>query len=108
MPSQEELPQLALEFAHLQADLTLKNQLFQTLSERYEITKLTAAEEAVFSVLEYAEVPDEKEEPSRGRLCMMVTFGAFAGSIVLALILNMVKNISNDPNKKRILKGEDL
>lgn len=106
MPSQVELPQLSLEFSRLAADLALKNQLYLSLSERYEITKLTAAEAGAFSVLEYAEIPEEKESPSRGQLSMMVTFGAFAGLIVLAFMLNMIKNIAGDPEKKKILKGE--
>ena len=108
MPSQEELPQLSLNFAHMQAELALQTQLYQTLSERYEVTKLAAAEEGVFSILEYAEVPEEKESPSRGKLSMMVTFGAFAGSIVLAFLLNMISGIVKDPDKTKILKGEKV
>jgi len=65
MPSIEELPQLSLSFTHMMADLDVKNQLYKTLSERYEITKLSAAEESIFSVLEYAEIPEEKIGPSR-------------------------------------------
>ena len=106
-PSTEELPELSLQFAHMQTDLELQMQLYQTLSERYEVTKLAAAEEGVFSVLEYAEVPEEKEEPSRGQLCMMVSAGAFFGSLVLALVINMLKGIINDPKKIKILKGKE-
>lgn len=106
MPSQEELPQLSLNFAHMQAELALQTQLYLTLSERYEVTKLAAAEEGVFSILEYAEVPEEKESPSRGQLCMMVTFGSFAGSIVLAFLLNMISGIIRDPEKTKILRGK--
>jgi len=108
MPSQEELPQLSLDFAHMQAELALQTQLYQTLSERYEVTKLSAAEEGVFSILEYAEVPEEKESPSRGKLSMMVTFGAFAGSIALAFLLNFVSGIFKDPKVIKILRGKNL
>ena len=106
IPSTDELPQLSLEFAHMRTELELQMQLYQTLSERYEVTKLTAAEESVFSVLEYAEVPEEKTEPSRGQLCMIVSVGAFFGSLVLALMLNMLSGIIADPKKVKILKGE--
>ena len=106
MPSQAELPQLSLDFSHLMADLSLKNQLYQTLSERYEITKLIASESSAFSVLEYAEIPEVKEGPSRGRLCMMVSFGSFSGLIILALFLHLLKNIINDPLKKKIFHGD--
>lgn len=108
MPSIEELPQLSLSFTHMQADLALKNQLYLTLSERFEVTKLTVAEKGVFSVLEFAEVPEEKVGPSRGRMCLLVTFGTFAASIFLALIIHMIMNISDDPEKKKILKREVL
>jgi uncharacterized protein involved in exopolysaccharide biosynthesis len=108
MPSIEELPQLSLSFTHMQADLALKNQLYLTLSERFEVTKLAVAETGAFTVYEYAEIPEEKVGPSRGRLCIMVTFGTFAGSILLALIINMIKHISRDPDKRKILKREDL
>ena len=105
MPSQKELPELSLKFARLQMNLQLQNQLFQTLSQRYEVTKLAAAD-SMFRVLEYADVPDVKEGPSRGKLCIMVTLGAFFGSIVLALILNMISGIQKDPDKAEILKGK--
>ncbi len=101
MPSTEELPQLSLQFAHMTTDLELQMQLYKTLSERYEVTKLAAAEEGVFSILEPAEVPTEKVGPSRGRLCMMVTAGAFFGSIVLALLINMLLSVIKDPDKMK-------
>lgn len=106
MPSQAELPQLSLDFSHLMAELSLKNQLYQTLSERYEITKLLASESSVFSVLEYAEIPEVKESPSRGRLCIMVTFGSFTVLIIFAFFFHTIKNIANDPRKKKILHGD--
>ncbi len=99
MPSTEELPQLSLKFSHLKTDLELQMQLYQTLSERYEVTKLAAAEEGVFSILEPAEVPTEKEGPSRGKLCMIVTAGAFFGSIVIALLINLLLSVIKDPDK---------
>ena len=106
IPSTEELPELALEFAHMQAELELQMQLYQTLSERYEVTKLTAAEESVFTILEYAEVPEEKIGPSRGKLCMIVSIVAFCASIVLALVFNALQGIITDPKTIAIIKGK--
>jgi len=107
MPSQAELPQLALDFSHLEAHLALQTQLYRTLSERYEVTKLAVGDMGGFSVLELAEVPDEKEGPSRGKLCIYATFGAFAGSIALALLINFAMKIIRDPKNKKLLKGEE-
>jgi len=106
MPSLDELPQLSLEFAHLQAELSLKNQLYFTLSERYEVTKLMAADSAAFSVLEFAEVPEEKVGPLRGKMCMMVTFGTFIGLIALSLLIELLKKIIANPKNRKILMGE--
>jgi len=106
MPSLADLPQLSLTFSHMQAELSLKNQLYLTLFERYEVTKLMAADAGAFSVLEYAEVPEEKIGPSRGKLCITVTFGTFAGLIAFALVLDMLKKIIKDPKNKKILQGE--
>ncbi len=105
MPSLEELPRLSLEFTHLQVDLSLKNQLYQTLSERYEVTKLVASESGVFSVLEYAEIPERKIGPSRGKICVMVTFGSFAGTIGFIIFFNIIQHMIFDfKKKKRIME----
>lgn len=106
MPSLAELPQLSLTFSHLTAELELKTQLYQTLSERYEVTKLVAADAGAFTVLEYAEVPEEKIGPSRGKMCIQVTAGAFIAMIALALIIEYLKKIINDPKNRKILTGE--
>lgn len=108
MPSIEELPQLSLTYMHMVADLELKSQLYQSLSERYEVTKLAVAEEeGAFSILEYAEIPEDKIGPSRGRLCIMVTFAAFLFSVALAYIIHLTRRILADPSKRRILNLED-
>lgn len=106
MPSITELPQLSLTFTHLQAELSLKNQLYMTLSERYEVTKLMAADAGAFSILEQAEIPEAKIGPSRRKMVVTVTFGAFAGLIVLALLREYLQKLINDPENRQILLGE--
>jgi LPS O-antigen subunit length determinant protein (WzzB/FepE family) len=56
-------------------------------------------------VLEPAEVPEEKSRPRRSELCMMTTLIGFLGSIALALLLDLIRAIKNDPEKKKILNG---
>jgi uncharacterized protein involved in exopolysaccharide biosynthesis len=106
MPSLEELPQLSLAYTHMEAELSLKNQLYLTLSERYEVTKLLASDAGAFSVLEYAEVPELKIGPMRGQMCMKVTLGAFAGFVILAMFLDKIKILFTDPKNKKILLGD--
>lgn len=107
MPSLEEMPRLSLDFAHMQAELALRNQLYQSLSELYEITRLTGSESEMFTVLELAEVPEEKEGPLRGEMCIKVFFAAFLFSIVLAFFLNYAKDKLKKPLKE-IFMEEDV
>ncbi len=107
IPSTDELPELSLEFAHMTTELELQMQLYQTLSERYEVTKLTATEENVLSILEYAELPDEKQGPSRGRLCILVTIGAFFLSLVLVLLIDFLKGIIKNPKTIEVIRGKE-
>ncbi|MBN2656308.1 MAG: hypothetical protein JXR86_04550 [Spirochaetales bacterium] len=106
MPSLAELPQLSLSFSHLTAELELKTQLYQTLSERYEVTKLVASDAGAFTVLEYAEVPEEKIGPMRGQMVVKATGMAFVALIALALLIEYLKKIINDPKNRQILAGK--
>jgi uncharacterized protein involved in exopolysaccharide biosynthesis len=65
-----------------------------------------AGEKPVFQVLEMAEVPDKKSGPSRGLICIIVTFAAGFFSVFLAFILNAVANIKNDPHAMAKLQGD--
>ena len=38
-----------------------------------------------------------KSGPSRGKLCIIVTFAAFFVSVFLAFLLNAIENIKKDP-----------
>jgi capsule polysaccharide export protein KpsE/RkpR len=105
MPPRAELPALALEYSHLKLSHELQMRIFQNLKEQYEVKKLTSSAGPVFSVLEPAEIPEEKSRPSRSRLCMIVTVIGFMSSIALALFIDLGRSINNDPEKKRILQG---
>lgn len=103
MPSKEELPTLATEFAHLQMYHQIQMRIFQNLTEQYEIQKLASTGSSMFSVLEPAEIPDVKSGPYRGKLCMMVTIFAFFASIVISIFVHIIFGIIHDPKKKSIL-----
>ena len=106
LPPRSQLPGLASQFTRLQMDLEIQGRIYEALSEQYEVAKLTADTEPVFSVLEMAEVPDEKSGPARSRLSIVVTFVGFVGSIVLALVVHSLRGILNDPNRRRVLAEE--
>ena len=106
MTSQKELPRLALEFEHLKRDLLVQGKIYEILTQQYELAKLSLeAEEPIFQILELAEAPDRKSGPRRSIICIVTVFAAFFMSIISAFILNAVRNIKNDPQKLKKLKG---
>ena len=107
LPPRDELPGLAAQYTRLQMSLEIQGRIFEALTEQYEVAKLTADTDPAFTILEPVEIPEEKSAPSRGQLCATITAGAFFGSIVLALLLNMIRGISDDPRKRRYLVQEE-
>ena len=98
LPAQEEIPALAFEYAQLQRDLAVQAEIFKLLTQQYELAKLNVEDqETTFQVLEPAEAPDKKSGPSRGKLCIIVTLAAFFFSVLLAFMLEGIKNLRNDP-----------
>lgn len=82
----------------IQLELQVQEQLYASLKTQLETLKVTmASEQPVFQILEYAKIPDKKSGPSRGKLCIIVTFAAFFVSIFLAFLLNAIENIKQDP-----------
>lgn len=100
-----DLPSLSLEFERLRQALDIQTRIYESLSEQYEIAKLTLESEPVFHILELAEAPDEKTSPSRSTICMVVTVGAFIFTVILSLILHSIGQLRNDPSRLRRIKG---
>lgn len=95
-----------LESTRLELELEAQKKVYTELKTQYELTKVKMASETpVFQILEYAEVPDKKSGPSRGKLCIIVTFAAFFFSVFLAFLLNAIDNIKKDPEAMAKLKG---
>ncbi len=99
------IPELAQRFEHLTSALKIQKTIFETLSQQYELTKLSLESEPVFTVLDAAEVPDEKTGPSRGKICMIATLLAFLGSVVLAFLLHSLKSLLLDSGRVRRMIG---
>lgn len=90
-------PSIMLDSTLLKMELNVQEQIYAQLKAQYESLKVTmASEQPVFQILEYAEIPDRKSGPSRGKLCIIITFAAFFLSVFLAFALNAVENIKND------------
>lgn len=98
---------LILEATRIKREITAQEAVYTQLKTQYELLKVQMASETpVFQVLEYAQVPDQKSGPSRGMLCIVITFAAFFFSLFLAFVLNAVENIRKDPEAMAKLSGE--
>jgi uncharacterized protein involved in exopolysaccharide biosynthesis len=100
------LPAITMSVNRIGLELTAQRQVYTQLKVQYELLKVTmASEKPVFQILEMAEIPDKKSGPSRGQLCLIVTFAAGFFAVFLAFVLNAVANIKNDPEIMKKLKG---
>jgi len=98
MPSQQQLPTIAFEYAKLERDLAVQTELFKILTQQYEIAKFNAAgQEPVFQIIEMAEVPDMKSGPSRSMICIVATLAAFFVSILIAFVSESISKTRHDP-----------
>jgi uncharacterized protein involved in exopolysaccharide biosynthesis len=98
LPSQRELPRLAIEFSHLQRDILIQEKIFELLTQQYELTKLQiAGADPIIQVLETAEKPDKKSGPSRAMICALATLAGFLLSILIAFMTASIKKIKDDP-----------
>jgi uncharacterized protein involved in exopolysaccharide biosynthesis len=100
------LPAVTMELNRIQLELEAQKQVYTQLKVQYELTKIEMASETpVFQILELAEVPDRKSGPSRGLICIIVTFAAGFFAVFLAFVLNAVDNIKKDPAAMAKLRG---
>jgi len=100
------LPAITTDMNRIALELDAQKQVYTQLKIQYEILKVDmASEKPVLQILEMAEVPDQKSGPSRGLLCIIVTFAAGFFAVFLAFVQNAVANIKNDPEAMAKLKG---
>ena len=100
------LPSISVSSSKVQMELDAQREVYKQLKTQYELLKVKMQSESpVFQILERPEVPDRKSGPSRGKLCVIVTFAAIFLSVFLAFSLNAVKNIKNDPEAMKKLHG---
>lgn len=99
-------PSIVMDTTLIKMELTVQEEVYKQLKAQYESLKVTmASEQPIFQILEYAEIPDQKSAPSRGKLCIIITFAAFFISVFIAFLLNAISNIKNDPEAMAKLKG---
>jgi uncharacterized protein involved in exopolysaccharide biosynthesis len=106
LPSEREIPKISFEYAGLERDLMVQTEVFKTLTEQYELAKLDASGQGdTFQVIDLAEIPDQKSGPSRAVICLLFTMAGFSLSVLLAFVLEALKDIRNDPEAMAKLRG---
>lgn len=101
----QNLEGISLQTSLLKMELDAQKSIYSQLKTQLEVTKVSmASEKPLFQILERASVPDMKSGPSRGKLCIIVTFAAFFISVFMAFLLNAIKNIKNDKEAMAKLK----
>jgi uncharacterized protein involved in exopolysaccharide biosynthesis len=100
------LPAITLEINRISLELTAQRQVYTQLKVQYELLKVNmASEKPIFQLLEMAEVLEQKSEPSRGMLCIIVTFAAGFFAVFLAFVMNTIDNIKKDSEAMEKLRG---
>jgi len=100
------LPAITVDMNRILLELKAQREVYTQLKVQYELLKVAmASERPVFQILEMAEIPDQKSGPSRGKLCLIVTFAAGFFAVFLAFVLNAIANIKNDPEAMKKMKG---
>lgn len=100
-------PSIVMDTTLIKMELSVQEEVYKQLKAQYETLKVTmASEQPIFQILEYAEIPDQKSKPSRGKLCIIITFAAFFISVFIAFLLNAISNIKKDPEAMKKLTGK--
>jgi uncharacterized protein involved in exopolysaccharide biosynthesis len=101
-----DIPSITIEISRIGLELETQKQVYSQLKVQYELLKVDMASETpIFQVLELAEIPDQKSGPSRGMLCIIVTFAAGFFSVFLVFMIDAILSIRNDPDAMSRLKG---
>jgi len=108
-PFSGRLPAITTNMNRIVLELEAQKQVYTQLKVQYELIKVEmASEKPVLQILEMADVPDKKSKPSRGLLCLIVTFAAGFLAVFLAFVLNAITNIKNDPEAMAKLRGTSV
>lgn len=98
----QELPGLSVRHLDLVTELTVHNSIYSFLRSEYESTRIDESSHAgSFQIIEPVEIPLAKSGPSRSRICITVTIAAFLAATLLAFILEYLKRITSDPERRR-------
>ncbi len=88
----DNVPAILMYFLRLKRQLSVREKMFATLTEQYELAKISEAEElGVFELLDPPNLPERKSGPARAKTCVLtgmavfvLLFSMFAGKEIYA------------------------
>ena len=99
-------PETTLQQYRIEMELSAQKEVYVQLKTQLEMLEIQMQTETpTFQILEFPTIPDRKSGPSRGKLCIIVSFAAVFIAIFLAFLLNAIENIKKDPEAMAKLKG---
>lgn len=106
-PPIEEMPELSLDFNRLQLLLDIQQGIYQSLTQQYEVLRLSGNGSLALTILEPAEIPVEKSGPKRSMICIQGTLGAFFFGVALAFLFTFLKTLKAKKEVDLVSLNED-
>lgn len=92
-----EVPELGVQYARLLREFKVQETLYELLTKQYELAKLSEAKNtSTIQILDSASPPDKKNKPKRSLIVLIATFIAGICAIFWTVILEAVKNASDE------------
>lgn len=101
---------IVIDNSMLQVEISVQKNIYQNLKTQYESLKVSMAnEQPVFQILEYAQIPDKKSGPKRGKKCITFTVEVFVAAVVLSFLIDIFLRARKNPEvieKFNLKKGK--
>ncbi|HNV72858.1 MAG TPA: GNVR domain-containing protein, partial [Candidatus Ozemobacteraceae bacterium] len=98
----DSLPTLGLQYARLMRDLKVREKVFATLTEQFEMAKIAEAEEgSSFEIIDRPRIPERKSKPSRALICILSAVTAVMLSVFLAFFLEFLEKRRREEEKRQ-------
>lgn len=96
-------PSLNLEYVRKFRNVKYQETLFEIIAKQYEIAHMDEAKQgALIQVIDPATPPERKAKPKRMMILLMSAVGGLFFSIVLAFVLEAMKNAAQGPNAEKL------
>ncbi|MBN1797239.1 MAG: hypothetical protein JW822_01590 [Spirochaetales bacterium] len=100
-----EIPDLQRQYVQIEMEVKIQHELYIMMRKELEKAKLEEADTMpVFQLLDIIEVPEVKDSPKRGIMCILFTLAFFAISIFLAFVKEYLDKVKANPEEHKKLQ----